>query len=225
MCWMGVHRCWGTLPWQPIWDAMCYNWLWRLMGYNFGCTIASDTLFDSRGWVFWIKLSEENIVEIECLRVVAMATNFGTKIALTGIVRTTATRQLVMEGVWVVGRQNADTADILHTGDVAMASIIWLSVHIQCTLAPPGEYKWTVRVWRRCGLMSNYFDHLLYFLGKNHHLTAESIPTLCLLSKTFHFKVFNLSRNNFRTVGQLNMNWKQYALLMSKDTDTCSVSV
>jgi len=27
MCWMGVHRCWGTLPWQPIWDAVCYNWL------------------------------------------------------------------------------------------------------------------------------------------------------------------------------------------------------
>ena len=24
-------------------------WLWRLMGYNFGCMIASDTQFDSRG--------------------------------------------------------------------------------------------------------------------------------------------------------------------------------
>jgi len=21
-----------------------------------------------------------------------------------------------------------------------------------CTLAPPGEYNWTVHVWRRCGL-------------------------------------------------------------------------
>jgi len=61
--------------------------------------IASDTLFDSTGWVSGIKLSEENIVEIKCLRVVAMAINFGTKIALTGFVRTTATRQLVMEGV------------------------------------------------------------------------------------------------------------------------------
>jgi len=29
------------------------------------------------------------------------------------------------------------------------------------TLAPPGEYDWTVRLRRRCGLMSNYFDHLL----------------------------------------------------------------
>ena len=38
---------------------------------------ASDTLFDSRGWVFGVKLSEENIVEIECLKVVDMATNFG----------------------------------------------------------------------------------------------------------------------------------------------------
>jgi len=32
----------------------------------------------------------------------------------------------------------------------------------RCTLVPPGEYDWTVRVHRRCGLMSNYFDHLFY---------------------------------------------------------------
>jgi len=30
-------------------DAICHNWLWPFMGYNFGCMIASDTLFDSRG--------------------------------------------------------------------------------------------------------------------------------------------------------------------------------
>jgi len=29
------------------------------------------------------------------------------------------------------------------------------------TLASPGEYNWTICLWRRCGLMSNYFDHLL----------------------------------------------------------------
>jgi len=35
-----------------------------------------------------VKLSDEDIAEIECLRVVAMetATNFGTKIATTGFV-------------------------------------------------------------------------------------------------------------------------------------------
>ena len=57
-----------------------------LMGYNFGCMIASDTLLDSMGWVFWVKLCDENIVEIERLRFVATATNFGTKIAITGFV-------------------------------------------------------------------------------------------------------------------------------------------
>jgi len=31
--------------------------------------------------VFGVKLSDEDIAKIECLRVVAMATNFGTKIA------------------------------------------------------------------------------------------------------------------------------------------------
>ena len=30
-----------------------------------------------------------------------------------------------------------------------------------CTLTPPGEYDLTVHVWRRCGFMSNYVDHLL----------------------------------------------------------------
>jgi len=52
------------------------------MGYNFRCMIASDMQFDSRGWVFGVKLSDEDTVEIECQRVVAMATNFGTKIAI-----------------------------------------------------------------------------------------------------------------------------------------------
>jgi len=47
--------------------------------------IASDTLFDSRGWVFGDKLSNENIVEIEDLRDVAMPTNFGTTLAANGL--------------------------------------------------------------------------------------------------------------------------------------------
>ena len=50
-------------------------------GDNFGWMIASNTLFHSR-WVFKVKLSDEDIAEIECQRVVAMATNFGTKIAI-----------------------------------------------------------------------------------------------------------------------------------------------
>jgi len=48
---------------------------------------------------FRSQLSDEDITEIECRRVVAMATNFWTKIAITGFVRTIATEQLVMEGV------------------------------------------------------------------------------------------------------------------------------
>ena len=43
--------------------------------------------------------------------------------------------------------------------DAAVAAIFWLSIY-GCTLAPPSESEWTVRVWRRWGLMSNYFDHL-----------------------------------------------------------------
>jgi len=33
---------------------------------------------------------------------------------------------------------------------------------LEGTLAPPGEYDWTVRLLRRCGLMSNYFDDHLF---------------------------------------------------------------
>jgi len=56
------------------------------MSYNFSCVIASGTIFDSWGWAFGVKLSDEDIADFEVLRKVAMATNFGTKIAVTGFV-------------------------------------------------------------------------------------------------------------------------------------------
>ena len=46
------------------------------VGYNFGCMIASDTQFDSRGWIFGVKLSDEDITDFEVLRDVAMAAIF-----------------------------------------------------------------------------------------------------------------------------------------------------
>ena len=56
---------------------------WLSLGYNFGCIIASETLFASRG-VF--SVSDEDIADFEVLRNVATATNFGTKIAITDFV-------------------------------------------------------------------------------------------------------------------------------------------
>jgi len=47
------------------------------------------------------------------------------------------------------------------------------------TMAPPGEYDWTVRLWRRCCLMSNYFDHLLCWLLLLHVVYSWSHVTLC----------------------------------------------
>ena len=44
--------------------------------HNFGCIAASDSLFDSRGRFSGVKLSNEDIVQIEGLRDVAMATTF-----------------------------------------------------------------------------------------------------------------------------------------------------
>jgi len=37
-------------------------------------------------------------------------------------------------------------------------------LYMMCTLAPAEEYDSAVHVRRRCGLMSNYFDHLLLLL-------------------------------------------------------------
>ena len=67
---------------QVLRDIATATNFWLSMGNNFGCRIASDMLFDSRGWVFGVKLSDEDIAEIKCLRVVATETNFGTKIAI-----------------------------------------------------------------------------------------------------------------------------------------------
>jgi len=44
---------------------------------------ASDSLFYSRDEVFRVKVFGEDIAEIKSLGDVAMATNFGTKIAIT----------------------------------------------------------------------------------------------------------------------------------------------
>jgi len=55
---------------------------------------AKVALFGSRGWVFRVKLSDED------LRVVAMATSFGYKIAIKWLyLNDSDYRQLLMEGV------------------------------------------------------------------------------------------------------------------------------
>ena len=46
-----------------------------------------------------------------------------------------ATRQLVIEGIWVVVQQNADIANTLHLRDIAMATIIGF-LYMRCTFAP-----------------------------------------------------------------------------------------
>jgi len=47
------------------------------VGYNFGCMIASNTQFDSGGG-----FSGSIYPEIECQRVIAMATDFGPKVVI-----------------------------------------------------------------------------------------------------------------------------------------------
>ena len=60
-----------------LWDVAMATTFCLSMGYSFGCMIASDTLFDSRGWVFGVNLSDEDIADFDVLRGVVMATIFG----------------------------------------------------------------------------------------------------------------------------------------------------
>ena len=52
-----------------IWDIAIATIFWLLMGYNFSCVIASNMLFDSRGCIFWVKLSDEDMVTIFSLSI------------------------------------------------------------------------------------------------------------------------------------------------------------
>ena len=56
---------------------------WLLMGYKFGYMVVGDTRFDSKG-VFSGHANDEEIAEIEGLRDVATATDFGTTLAVNG---------------------------------------------------------------------------------------------------------------------------------------------
>ena len=107
MCWMGVHGCWGTLPWQPI---------------------------------------------------------LGLKLLLTGFVWMIATRQLVMNGVWEVGRQNADITDTLHLRDVAMATIFGF-LYLGCTFCA----TWRIRLNHSCAAAMRPYVKLLWPLVNCAH--------------------------------------------------------
>jgi len=101
-----------------------------------------------------------------------MATNFGTKIVITGFVTMIATRQLVIErglsGLPTECRYSRHLAPQGRChGNHFLAFYIW--VHIGAT--------WRIRLNRRlrrqCGLMSNYFDRLLLFKYENPCITLQ----------------------------------------------------
>ena len=56
-------------------DVAMATTFWLLMGYNFGCLIASDTLFDSRGGFSGSGYPMKS-ADFEVLRDIAMATIF-----------------------------------------------------------------------------------------------------------------------------------------------------
>jgi len=67
-------------------------------------------------------------------------------------------------------------------------------LYMGCTLAPPEEYDWTAHVWRRCGLMSNYFDHLLLpslsSPSSYYHVRICHTRSWCLSSQPYSLRLF-----------------------------------
>jgi len=61
--------------------------------------------------------------------------------------------------VWIVDSGGPKEAQVQSYSPGGASVPTW-----EGTLAPPGEYDWTVCLRRRCGLMSNYFDHKLVII-------------------------------------------------------------
>jgi len=69
---------------------------------------------------------------------------------------------------------------VVDSGGTTEARVTW------GTLTPPGKYDWTVRVRRRCGLMSNYFDLLLGRLLRVDLITLEGkYPSVSRYVRTY----------------------------------------
>jgi len=91
-----------------------------------------------------------------------------------------------------------------------MATIYFL--YMGCTLAPPEEYDWTIHVRRRCGLMSNYFDHLSPYLPSKivcifclH--TKESTSFTCLWhTRCIYLSIKNGSVSHFSTASTATLH-------------------
>ena len=126
-----------------------------------GCQTGLYNRFDNRLYTWYSRLSNG----FENWLTVCIHDTTGSQSSLTtGFIVSTN-----IYPVFGVKLSDEDIANFEVLRDVGHSNRFWLSiyeVHI-----PPGEYDWTVHVWRRCGLMSDYFDHFL-LLGR--------IVVLCL---------------------------------------------
>jgi len=95
----------------------------------------------------------------QVLRDVAMATNFGTQFAITGFVGYNF-GCMIASGTLFDSRGGFLGSNYLMKRR-CHGKHFWF-LYTGCTLAPPGEYDWTVRVRRQCGLMSNYLTTCYY---------------------------------------------------------------
>ena len=102
-------------------------------------------------------------------------------------------------------------------------------------LAPPGEYDWTVRVWRRCSLMSNYFDVdgdllLLLFAAKvySYILSFNRHTRIIIIGRHFSYaQITNLSlrrqHERHTQINSSNYTWTVQVFVISPTTEPSKV--
>ena len=145
--------------------------------------------------------------EIEGLRDVAMATNFGTKSAITGFVWTIATRRLVMEG-GVSGRPT-ECRYCRHpaTKGRCHGNQFWDCISCKWTLTEDNDMRLSCKGW--C-VISHLWRWELLQTGDcqvgNWHVNAN----ILVLSLNFHFSFLRVSWS------QRPLKWCQWATNGSK---------
>jgi len=109
------------LRYRNLWSSL---FVWRVAQHSTSIAVTVKITFNNR---------DQTRKQMRC----SATRNSHLLLPPSGEYALSATAPLVMNGVCVVGQQNADIADTLQLKDVAMATIFVFDCD---SMAPPGEY-------------------------------------------------------------------------------------
>jgi len=149
----GQEWVWGPCPSGVQGQSPC----WRL-----GLRLRKGTTLFHGHMLFFHGFKDDSDICIHCLHV------FNTK-----------WKKIQFGDRKVVGQWASDGACPLGTKKWAELPNRLRRQWLRCTLAPPGKCDWIVRVRRRCGLLSNYFDPLFVLVVVTGWLERQVSEMFC----------------------------------------------